>query len=815
MRGANRCDERAPTARRHRGAMQLLLCVAWLGRSDALEASGLFRRRAVLAKTGTAAVAVAAPLVATAATDAELESNPALVWRPGETNSKRKTTCGTATRKVFPGAFVNYLSRFLLTYDRGSRVLWRADAEEIPLAWDAPKVKGKRAQQFAAFAASVEAGLCDYAEKSATEAGEPSETPQLGVRQLLSLLRSRYGDMPDAPRQLALTFSLLDELYQPRDAIALLSARAENATAVAVYVDDRGSFGALARDIDFAPASLVFRPALEGVSVAAKLGAPVLESTGKLLSLSVVDGGSGYEQPPAVRVSPPTSGGAAPSARAVLKDGHVACIELLGDFEGYNDGVISVDVDAPPVGAEISLAGEGGCIALAELEVQLISVAVDNACLNFGYTSAQALDVSLSAFLNANANVLRVIKAPKLRILLEASGPSEFPPRRGASDGAAGASLTALLQGKVPIWDGTRHRFPSPTFIPSTRANSVAVRRDALLTNGQLARLAAAGAVATAFTRGVLNPLEVSKTRKQAMLPADASTKWLGVDASAASGAALGMTSFGVFELLHRTLPKLAEAYTGDTTVATAYELQFSLVASAFSVVVAATTVAPFEKCKVRLMLSDDSRDVLEVDALEVDANHRAKSPKTTKNLATVLASSIRDEGFFALWDGLVPLLAREFPFTISKLTVYSSATESIFSLLPALRERPETSLAVAAVSGALAGACGAFLSTPADAIVTELGTGRHGSSWASAIDAVLTRQPPGMTDAVAAPQPALMAALPRLFTGAKERMLLFAVVITVQLLLFDFCRSLLGVSPEDLSLVLDVFADRLTFYDW
>jgi len=188
--------------------MQLLLCVAWLGRSDALEASGLFRRRAVLAKTGTAAVAVAAPLVATAATDAELESNPALVWRPGETNSKRKTTCGTATRKVFPGAFVNYLSRFLLTYDRGSRVLWRADAEEIPLAWDAPKVKGKRAQQFAAFAASVEAGLCDYAEKSATEAGEPSETPQLGVRQLLSLLRSRYGDMPDAPRQLALTFSL-------------------------------------------------------------------------------------------------------------------------------------------------------------------------------------------------------------------------------------------------------------------------------------------------------------------------------------------------------------------------------------------------------------------------------------------------------------------------------------------------------------------------------------------------------------------------------------------------------------------------------
>ena len=51
-------------------------------------------------------------------------------------------------------------------------------------------------------------------------------------------------------------------------------------------------------------------------------------------------------------------------------------------------------------------------------------------------------------------------------------------------------------------------------------------------------------------------------------------------------------------------------------------------------------------------------------------------------------------------------------------------------------------------------------------------------------------------------------------FAGALERCTLFAVVITVQLLLFDACRAELQVAPENLSLSLDVFADRLSFYD-
>ena len=120
----------------------------------------------------------------------DIIANPALVWKVGD----RGKTCSLArVGRVFPGPFVNYLSRFLLAYDDGSRALWRAESAEIPLSWNEGKVRRKRATQLAAFASSVERGLCSYAEKSTTEDGQLNTTPQLGVRQLLSLLRSRYG----------------------------------------------------------------------------------------------------------------------------------------------------------------------------------------------------------------------------------------------------------------------------------------------------------------------------------------------------------------------------------------------------------------------------------------------------------------------------------------------------------------------------------------------------------------------------------------------------------------------------------------------
>ncbi|KAK7250312.1 phosphate ion transmembrane transporter [Aureococcus anophagefferens] len=213
-----------------------------------------------------------------------------------------------------PGPFVNYLSRFLLSYDEGSRAFWRAGSAEIPIAWDEQKVRRKRATRFANYAASVgRAGLCVYAEKSTTAAGDYSATPQLGVRQLLSLLKSRYGLLPDAQRQLSLLFSLLDPPLQPSEAIASLAARYENATVAAVDVRAAGG------------------------GKAARLGAPRFAPTGRILGFIVTEAGCGYGAPPDVTVSAPAATAASRGQRLAVVDdkGRLRGVELVDGGVGY------------------------------------------------------------------------------------------------------------------------------------------------------------------------------------------------------------------------------------------------------------------------------------------------------------------------------------------------------------------------------------------------------------------------------------------------------------------------------------------------
>ena len=51
------------------------------------------------------------------------------------------------------------------------------------------------------------------------------------------------------------------------------------------------------------------------------------------------------------------------------------------------------------------------------------------------------------------------------------------------------------------------------------------------------------------------------------------------------------------------------------------------------------------------------------------------------------------------------------------------------------------------------------------------------------------------------------------LFTGLAPRCLLFGATIGGQYLLYDFWTRLFRVNADDLSMILDVFADRVSFY--
>ena len=109
------------------------------------DASSDWRRRDVLRAAAVTALTAGGlpPAFAAAAPPAEtVRQIDALVWQPSAAGTTGGTPgCSAASAgTAFGPKFVNYLARFLLSYDIPSRRLWRARAAEIPLAWNKKQV---------------------------------------------------------------------------------------------------------------------------------------------------------------------------------------------------------------------------------------------------------------------------------------------------------------------------------------------------------------------------------------------------------------------------------------------------------------------------------------------------------------------------------------------------------------------------------------------------------------------------------------------------------------------------------------------------
>ena len=155
------------------------------------------------------------------------------------------------------------------------------------------------------------------------------------------------------------------------------------------------------------------------------------------------------------------------------------------------------------------------------------------------------------------------------------------------------------------------------------------------------------------------------------------------------------------------------------------------------------------------------------------------------------------------LWDGFPTLLAREIPFGVTKLLVYAGTQNALLDFYPAARERPAFALVISLISGVAAGLLGAFVSHPADVIVTKLSI-EGSTDPVAAVKRILARAP---EDAPPQEKVGLF------YTGVQQRCISMAILVTVQFVLFDGLRAVLAVSKEDLSLALDVFNDRVDFY--
>ena len=437
------------------------------------------------------------------------------------------------------------------------------------------------------------------------------------------------------------------------------------------------------------------------------------------------------------------------------------------------------------------------------------------------------------------------------------------------------------------------------------------VTQDVPLRPSLVARLAIAGGLCSAITRGITSPIDLRKTMAQSAKdptppssppptrahpplappsvsswydagyrlggtestplavseplnltaglvpqPSDAafdSSLLLGMDASLAAGFASGAASFGTYEYLRRSIPQLAASVLGPAAPADLFT-PILFTACLLQSVAASVCSSPFETARVKIMAGaagaadapttllaalDEIMRAPPASSAPVDATPAATPAATSATTsaaapvgASVGATAADGEAATALrietadphgasasegpvpaggaqreaarlWDGLPALMGRELPFGVTKLLVYASTQDALLSVAPAARERPLFALLVSLASGLVAGSMAGLTSHPADTVVTRLTTGGFGRDWRAALTEVLS--------GAVSDKPADQAKV--LYAGVRQRCLALAIIVTAQFIIFDGLRTLLAVSKDDLSLILDVFEDRLDFY--
>jgi len=155
--------------------------------------------------------------------------------------------------------------------------------------------------------------------------------------------------------------------------------------------------------------------------------------------------------------------------------------------------------------------------------------------------------------------------------------------------------------------------------------------------------------------------------------------------------------------------------------------------------------------------------------------------------------------------------VSRELPFAVAKFYAFDVIARLIISFInmqPQVTEPVQVGvgaigLTVSAISGAIAGLAGAFVSHPADLILTLTSASKrlttdygdksvrdNEDDWKVILKDILSK--PG--------------SVANLFVGLPARSAFFFMVIGLQFFLYDYLKSVFRVGSDDLTLVLDVF---------
>jgi solute carrier family 25 (mitochondrial phosphate transporter), member 3 len=668
-----------------------------------------------------------------------------LPWEPNPVNKRSGITVSDVEKTGYNVAFVTYLSRFLLNFDTNCQKFWFASVY-IPKTATAAEVERIRLEQFAAFSASVELGLRQY-----------NQSPG-GPRELLQELVQRYGRLPEkktddennasqrriaksARRHVALLFGLM-EINQPTQEITKLLASVDNGYVSSVQLLNETLTLLQGYEMGKEPTVTFSLPQAGGGYEVAE-GRAVLKPTGGLLRVDVASGGSGYSSPALVSVSSPKGGGKPARLQAKIVDGSVVSLRVIDPGSGYTDkDAVEITVVSPTTASEraeftpvlnmlvdsIEVTKGGSGYAIEKPTKVYITPPPDKAAkvdpilVGLSYPSAEKS--SFTSFRKeADTQQLRdqetdferlynlqVPAKPAVSGIGSASSSPGMPFWMGRSSSSAellrlmpagvGLEYDTITKSYAWAMDTTyMQQYPAFLQLGSNRIigtefgprGRAPIERDMELVLSDYLRFCLSGATCASVVHVALTPLDVVKTKIQTS-PVDYPTigtafrkiaeqdglptfftGWL---PTLLGNFAAGGVVYVTTEFIRRYL---SEAAGVD---ALTFEVPIILIAAGIASAMGAILSCPFETVRIRTVAQ----------------------PEFARNSIGVFTRMVREEGIGSLTDAIPVFLVRNMPYAMTKFTIFDLSTERLYQAFPAAQENIKLSLLVSLVGGILGG---------------------------------------------------------------------------------------------------------------
>lgn len=230
------------------------------------------------------------------------------------------------------------------------------------------------------------------------------------------------------------------------------------------------------------------------------------------------------------------------------------------------------------------------------------------------------------------------------------------------------------------------------------------------LSVSEVARYAFSGAICCSFTHAILTPVDVVKTRvqlepavynrglsgglRQVVVNDGAAALLTGFGPTVTGYFLQGAFKFGGYEFFKRRM----NDYLGPEKAAANRNAVY-LASSASAEFLGDILLCPFEAARIRLV----------------------SQPLFASNMLTALVKMTRYEGMAGLYSGFMPIVLKQVPYTMATFVVYEKALEVAYTLIDKAKASNLTLSGVNLGCGLIAGMAAAFVSQPADTVLSKI----------------------------------------------------------------------------------------------